>query len=144
MNFSVDEEEAPPPVSLAYKALAMLGVLALVVVPMIFLLLFGTLLGKKTTRSWFLGTLVCLFFGAVLWEPVTIAIMNVHLPLLIRRKLKLLADPTTLSRFPYVAGPLHEHPTTYLATGTAGVVDMLPGPTTRNYTVPVAPGRWWT
>ena len=47
-------------------------------------------------------------------EPFAIFVNFVLLPSMLRRKIKMLADPTELVRFPYQT-TLHEHPTTYLA-----------------------------
>ena len=47
-------------------------------------------------------------------EPFAIFVNFVLLPSMLRRKIKMLVDPTELVRFPYQT-TLHEHPTTYLA-----------------------------
>ena len=47
-------------------------------------------------------------------EPFAIFVNFVLLPSMLRRKIKMLIDPTELVRFPYQT-TLHEHPTTYLA-----------------------------
>ena len=114
MNSSLEEEELPPPVRVWKKALSVLLVLLLVLLPMYYLLLFGFQQGKKTTRAWFIGMVICWLLSALIYEPVALGIMNVFLPLLIRGKLKTLAEPTALERFPYKT-PLCESPVAFLA-----------------------------
>ena len=114
MNSSLEEEEPPPPVWFSKKILAVLLVLILVLLPMYYLLLFGFQQGKKTTRAWFIGMVICWLLSALIYEPIGLVIMNVFLPLLIRGKLKTLAEPTGLERFPYKT-PLCESPIAFLA-----------------------------
>lgn len=65
-------------------------------------------------KGWWISTMTCFGLEAIITVPLAIMVEHVFLPSLIRRKIKLLIDPTSLSRFPFKA-PLHELPTTFLA-----------------------------
>ena len=88
---------------------------SLVIIPTLFLLLFGVSMGKQMVKVWWIGTMTCHApRGSASTNPLIIMFLKVYLPLLVRKKLKRLVDPTQLSIFPFRT-PLYEYPTTYLA-----------------------------
>ena len=109
------DDAAPPPVQRATRFVAGVAVLMLVVLPAYFLLAFGVTLGATTTNSWLAGTLSCWALGFAVYEPITIFLLNVMLPSLIRGKLKSVVDPAAVTSarvtFPFRT-PLREHATT--------------------------------
>jgi multidrug efflux pump subunit AcrA (membrane-fusion protein) len=116
-----DDEEPPEPVHAWKKYVGGVVMLGLMVIPTLFLLLFGVSKGKKTTRIWFVSTVTCFVLEWCIYEPIIIGCLHVYLPALIRKKLKSLVDPTQLARFPFKT-PLFEYPTTYLAKKHRGLV----------------------
>jgi hypothetical protein len=114
-NGGMSLEEAPPhPVRTWQKLLALIVIVFLTLFPMMYLLLFGVQQGSQIIKGWWISTMTSFAFEAVLTLPMAVMVEYVFLPSLIRRKIKLLMDPTALTRFPFKA-PLHDLPTTYLA-----------------------------
>jgi len=108
------EDAAVEPVRTWQKCLALCTIVFLTLFPIMYLLLFGVQQGSKMIKGWWISTMTCFGLEAILTLPMAIMVEHVFLPALIRRKIKLLIDPTALSRFPFKA-PLHELPTTFLA-----------------------------
>merc|ERR1711998_8487 len=115
------DEEPPEPVAAWKKYVGGFVMGILMIIPILFLLLFGVSKGKKTTRIWFVSTMTCFVLEWCIYEPIIIGGLHVYLPYLIRKKLKSLVDPTQLARFPFKT-PLFEYPTTYLAHKYNGLV----------------------
>ena len=146
-NGGMAEEEKPPaPCHRATKWAAGLVMLVLLIVPMLYLLLFGLAQGKKMTKTWWTSTMTTFVLTFLIYEPAKIGIVFVAIPMTIRRKLKRLVDPTQLTRFPFKT-PLHEHPTTCVAYRACGIflvvrsacnVTLIPMDSQRNRSVPRA------
>ena len=115
------EEEPPAPVSTCMKVIASIVMFFLVITPTFLLLLFGVQKGKSVIKTWWIGTMTCFALEAGIFQPLILMCLHVWFPLLIRKKLKRLVDPTQLARFPFKT-PLFEYPTTYLAHKYNGLV----------------------
>jgi hypothetical protein len=114
-NGGMSLEDVPvPPVKIWQKFVALCVIVLLTLLPMMYLLLFGVQQGSQMIRGWWISTMTCFAMEAILTLPMTIMVEFVFLPALIRHKIKLLIDPSALTRFPFKA-QLHELPTTYLA-----------------------------
>ena len=116
-----EEEKPPAPCHCATKWFMGCVVIVLLIVPMLYLLLFGLAQGKKMTRTWWTSTMTGFVLAFLIYEPIVIGILYVAIPMTIRRKMKRLVDPTQLTRFPFKT-QLNEHPTTYLAHKHRGLV----------------------
>ena len=114
MNGGSPRRRSRPPVAGWKKYVFGVVMLTLLVIPTLFLLLFGVQQGKKTTKSWWVGTMTCFALEWFIYEPLQIGFLFVFLPSLVRSRLKRLVDPTQIVRFPFKT-PLYEQPTTYLA-----------------------------
>ena len=90
------------------SALAAVIMLFLVVIPTLFLLLFGVSMGKKMVKVWWIGTMTAFTaVEAAIYQPLIIMFLHVYLPFLVRKKLKR-SSTRRRSRASLFATPLYE------------------------------------
>lgn len=114
LNFALGEEGPPPPVRRWKKIVAVPVVIILTLFPMYYLIMFGAQQERHATRAWLVSTVICMALEGLIYDPLVIIVMYIASPMLIRRKIKHLADPTSILRFPS-RSDLLESPSAYLA-----------------------------
>ena len=86
-------DEGADPVSKGKKFMGWIGLVFATIFPMLFILSFGVQYPKMTTRAWLISSISCYLFEMFMFCPMHVWFFNLYLPMLIRDKLRNLADP---------------------------------------------------